>query len=162
VRAKLVKIGNPRGLRLAKPLLEQASLSDSVEIQAAPWVLSIRPVAAPRAVYRAKLTGSLQKNEYDNLFCGSACFVGAPEGHYDALIVDESHRLMIKTIYNQDHLQQGGRELDQGDHPRQQTDRLRRTFEIEQWSLYHEAELHRDQLPSQFRVASKSFTPETP
>jgi len=28
--------------------------------------------------------------------------VGAPEGHYDALIVDESHRLMIKTIYNKE------------------------------------------------------------
>lgn len=26
--------------------------------------------AAPRAVYRAKLTGSIQKNEYDNLFSG--------------------------------------------------------------------------------------------
>ena len=41
-------------------MLEQASLSDSVEIQAAPWVLSIRPVAALREVYRAKLTGSLK------------------------------------------------------------------------------------------------------
>ncbi|MFZ0407592.1 MAG: DNA/RNA helicase domain-containing protein [Cyanobium sp.] len=102
MRAKLVKIGYSRGLRLAKPLLEQAGLSDEVEIQAAPGVLTIRPVAAPRAVYRAKLTGSLQKNEYDNLFCGSACFVGAPEGHYDALIVDESHRLMTKTIYNKE------------------------------------------------------------
>jgi hypothetical protein len=91
VRAKLVKIGNSRGLRLAKPLLEQVGLSDEVEIQ-----------AAPGAVYRAKLTGSLQKIEYDNLFCGSACFVGAPEGHYDALIVDESHRLMTKTIYNKE------------------------------------------------------------
>jgi antitoxin MazE len=49
VRAKLVKIGNSRGLRLAKPLLEQAGLSDEVEIQAAPGVLTIRPVAAPRA-----------------------------------------------------------------------------------------------------------------
>ncbi|MCX5946896.1 MAG: hypothetical protein NTY67_01465 [Cyanobacteria bacterium] len=75
-------------------------------------------------MYRAKLTGSLQKNEYDNLFSGSACFVGAPEGHYDALIVDESHRLMTKTIYNQVHLQQGGQKPDQGDHPGQQTDRL--------------------------------------
>ena len=65
MREKLVKIGYYRGLRLAKPLLEQASLSDEVEIQAAPGVLTIRPVAAPRAVYRAKLTGSLQKNEYD-------------------------------------------------------------------------------------------------
>lgn len=63
VRAKSVKIGNYRGLRLAKPLQEQAGLSDKVEIQAAPGVLTIRPVAAPRAVYRAKLTGSLQKNE---------------------------------------------------------------------------------------------------
>lgn len=102
VRAKLVKIGYSRGLRLAKPMLEQASLSDSVEIQAAPWVLSIRPVAALREVYRAKLTGSLKKNEYDNLFCGSACFVGVAEGYYDALIVDESHRLMTKTIYNKE------------------------------------------------------------
>jgi hypothetical protein len=100
VGAKLVKIGNSRGLRLAKPLLEQVGLSDEVEIQAAPGVLTIMPAAAPRAVYRAKLTGSLQKNEYDSLFCGSASFVGAPEGHYDALIVDESHRLMTKTIYN--------------------------------------------------------------
>lgn len=65
VRAKLVKIGNSRGLRLAKPLLEPVGFSDEVEIQAAPVVLTIRPVAAPRAVYRAKLTGSLQKNEYD-------------------------------------------------------------------------------------------------
>jgi len=65
VREKLVKIGYYRGLRLAKPLLEQAGLSDEVEIQAAPGVLTIRPAAAPRAVYRAKLTGSLQKNEYD-------------------------------------------------------------------------------------------------
>jgi len=28
--------------------------------------------------------------------------VGAPEGHYDALIVAESHRLMTKTIYNKE------------------------------------------------------------
>lgn len=28
--------------------------------------------------------------------------MGAPEGHYDALIVDESHRLMTKTIYNKE------------------------------------------------------------
>ncbi|MDH4406876.1 MAG: DUF2075 domain-containing protein, partial [Cyanobium sp. D14.bin.5] len=28
--------------------------------------------------------------------------MAAPEGHYDALIVDESHRLMTKTIYNKE------------------------------------------------------------
>ncbi|MCP9931124.1 AbrB/MazE/SpoVT family DNA-binding domain-containing protein [Cyanobium sp. AMD-g] len=49
VRAKLVRIGNSRGLRLAKPLLEEAGLTDEVEIHAAPGVLTITPVAAPRS-----------------------------------------------------------------------------------------------------------------
>ena len=49
VRAKLVKIGNSRGIRLAKPLLEVAGLADEVEIEAAPGVLTIRPAAHPRA-----------------------------------------------------------------------------------------------------------------
>jgi antitoxin MazE len=49
VRAKLVKIGNSRGIRLAKPLLEVAGLADDVEIEAAPGVLTIRPSAHPRA-----------------------------------------------------------------------------------------------------------------
>ncbi len=49
VRAKLIKIGNSRGIRLAKPLLEVAGLADEVEIEAAPGVLTIRPSAHPRA-----------------------------------------------------------------------------------------------------------------
>ena len=49
VRAKLVRIGNSRGVRLAKPLLEVAGLADEVEIEAAPGVLTIRPSAHPRA-----------------------------------------------------------------------------------------------------------------
>ena len=49
VRARLVKIGNSRGIRLAKPLLEVAGLADEVEIEAAPGVLTIRPLAHPRA-----------------------------------------------------------------------------------------------------------------
>jgi antitoxin MazE len=49
VRAKLVQIGNSRGIRLAKPLLEIAGLTDDVEIEAAPGVLTIRPSTHPRA-----------------------------------------------------------------------------------------------------------------
>ena len=49
VRAKLVRIGNSRGVRLAKPLREVAGLADEVEIEAAPGVLTIRPSAHPRA-----------------------------------------------------------------------------------------------------------------
>jgi antitoxin MazE len=49
VRARLIKIGNSRGLRLARPLLEQAGLSDEVDITVAPGVLTVRPVVSPRA-----------------------------------------------------------------------------------------------------------------
>ncbi len=49
VRAKLLKIGNSRGIRLAKPLLQVAGLADEVEIEAAPGILTIRPLAHPRA-----------------------------------------------------------------------------------------------------------------
>ena len=49
MQAKLVTIGNSQDLRLAKPLIEQVGLTDEVEIQAAPGLLTIRPVSAPRA-----------------------------------------------------------------------------------------------------------------
>lgn len=117
--------------------------------------------AAPRAVYRAKLTGSLQKGEYDNLFCGSACFVGCPEGFYDALIVDESHRLMTKTIYDKEGENQAKEIIHASklavffldEDQRVTFDDIGSTAEIEKWSQFHEAELHRDVLPSQFRCS---------
>ncbi|MEB3322055.1 MAG: AbrB/MazE/SpoVT family DNA-binding domain-containing protein [Synechococcaceae cyanobacterium] len=49
MRSRLVRIGNSRGIRLAKPLLEEAGLTDEVEIHASPGVLTITPVAIPRA-----------------------------------------------------------------------------------------------------------------
>jgi antitoxin MazE len=48
VRAKLVKIANSRGIRLANPLLEVAWLADEAETQAASGVLTIRPSTHPR------------------------------------------------------------------------------------------------------------------
>ena len=59
VREKLVKIGNSRGVRLAKPMLESAGLADAVEIEVAPRVLTIRPSAQPRAGW-AEATSSFQ------------------------------------------------------------------------------------------------------
>ncbi len=53
MKARLVRIGNSRGLRLAKPLLEEAGLIDEVEIHASPGVLTITPVVAPRAGWAA-------------------------------------------------------------------------------------------------------------
>ena len=49
MRAKLVRIGNSRGLRLSKPVLQQVGLDDVVELTVEPGLLSIRPVAQPRA-----------------------------------------------------------------------------------------------------------------
>ncbi len=49
--------------------------------------------AAPRAVYEAKLTGTMKATEMRNLFKGSGSFIDAKLNEYDALIVDEAHRL---------------------------------------------------------------------
>jgi uncharacterized protein len=59
--------------------------------------------AAPRAVYESKLTGTLRKTEISNLFVGSGAFVKIKKNQFDALIVDEAHRLnersgMFKNI----------------------------------------------------------------
>jgi len=60
VRAKLVKIGNSRGVRLAKPMLEVAGLADEVEIEVAPGVLTIRPSAQPRAGWAEAAAAAVQ------------------------------------------------------------------------------------------------------
>jgi DNA replication protein DnaC len=49
--------------------------------------------AAPRAVYEARLTGSVRATEIRNMFRGSGAFIDSPANEYDALIVDEAHRL---------------------------------------------------------------------
>lgn len=53
--------------------------------------------AAPREVYKAKLTGSLKKTRIDNLFKGSGSFHGVDPDSLDALVVDEAHRLNEKS-----------------------------------------------------------------
>ena len=49
VKTRLIRIGNSRGVRLAKPLLEQAGLEDEVEIRVEPGAVVITAVTAPRA-----------------------------------------------------------------------------------------------------------------
>lgn len=53
--------------------------------------------AAPRAVYAAKLTGTLKKTRIHNLFSGSGAFVSGKADTFDTLIVDEAHRLNEKS-----------------------------------------------------------------
>jgi DUF2075 family protein len=53
--------------------------------------------AAPRAVYEAKLAGTLKKSRISNLFSGSGSFHKCEPDTYDVLIVDEAHRLNEKS-----------------------------------------------------------------
>ena len=53
--------------------------------------------SAPRNVYSAKLRGSFTRSHVDNLFKGSGTYVDAEPNIFDALIVDEAHRLNEKS-----------------------------------------------------------------
>lgn len=48
VRTKIVKIGNSQGIRIAKPLLEQADISDDVELEVRDGSIIIRSVQRVR------------------------------------------------------------------------------------------------------------------
>jgi len=49
MKTKLVRIGNSRGVRLAKAFIEEAGLTDEVEIRAQPGAVIITALNAPRA-----------------------------------------------------------------------------------------------------------------
>ena len=53
--------------------------------------------SAPRLVYAARLSGHLRKSRISSLFTGSGSFVDCLNNEYDALIVDEAHRLNAKS-----------------------------------------------------------------
>jgi antitoxin MazE len=48
MKAKIIQIGNSRGVRLTRVLLEQAHLTDDVQIEATPNQIVIRSAHAPR------------------------------------------------------------------------------------------------------------------
>ena len=48
MKARLIRIGNSRGVRLPKPVIEEAGLTDDVEIQVRGGALVITPVVRPR------------------------------------------------------------------------------------------------------------------
>ena len=49
MKSRIVQIGNSRGIRLPKVLLEEAQLSDEVELEAEPGRIVIRRGSRPRA-----------------------------------------------------------------------------------------------------------------
>lgn len=53
--------------------------------------------AAPRKVYESKLVGTIKRSHFSNFFSGSGAFIDTEPNTYDALIVDEAHRLNEKS-----------------------------------------------------------------
>lgn len=53
-KTRIVRIGNSRGIRVPKLLLDQADLPDDVELHAEPGRLVVRAAARPRAGWAAK------------------------------------------------------------------------------------------------------------
>lgn len=53
--------------------------------------------AAPREVYSVKLSGAKKKTEINNLFGGTGAYIDVESNMFDALLVDEAHRLNHKS-----------------------------------------------------------------
>ena len=57
MKSRLVQIGNSRGVRLSKAVLDHAALSEDVEIIAEPGVIQIRSATRPRAGWAEAAAG---------------------------------------------------------------------------------------------------------
>ena len=49
MRARVVKIGNSKGIRLPKPLLDQTGIMEDVDLEVENNSIIIRPVSRPRS-----------------------------------------------------------------------------------------------------------------
>ena len=49
MKARIVRIGNSRGVRLPKPLIEQAGLGEEVELRVEEGAIVIQATTSPRA-----------------------------------------------------------------------------------------------------------------
>ena len=63
MKAKIIRIGNSRGVRLPRVLLEQAHLTDEVQLEAAPNQIVIRSVHAPREGWDAAFRVMAKRND---------------------------------------------------------------------------------------------------
>ena len=63
MRSRIVRIGNSRGIRLPKALLDEAQLTDQIELQAAPGRIVIRNANRPRAGWAVAARLMRERNE---------------------------------------------------------------------------------------------------
>lgn len=116
--------------------------------------------AAPREVYASVLTGSFTRSHINNLFSGSGVYHSAEANTFDALVVDEAHRLNAKSGMFQNLGENQVKEIIQSakcsiffvdDDQRIHWKDIGNTAEIENWAQQLSAQVHKLELPSQFR-----------
>lgn len=116
--------------------------------------------AAPRAVYASKLAGTLTRTRIDNLFKSSGSYIEAEPDQFDALLVDEAHRLNEKSgLYGVDGENQIKELISAAkltvffldEHQRVTLKDIGEAASIERWAAELGASVERYELPSQFR-----------
>lgn len=118
--------------------------------------------AAPRAVYASKLTKSMTKTRFNHLFIGSGAFTDVAKNTFDALVVDEAHRLNEKSgLYSNLGENQVKEIIDAAkfsvffidEDQRVTLKDIGNKAEIEKWAKAAGAKVHKLELASQFRCA---------
>ncbi len=116
--------------------------------------------AAPRAVFESKLTGTFKKTQFSNMFSNSESFLGADKDSFDALLVDEAHRLNEKSGFYKNQGENQIKELIEAskfctffldEDQRVTWSDIGEKKEIEKWALKEGAAVHYMKLDSQFR-----------
>ncbi len=116
--------------------------------------------SAPREVYERKLAGTMTKSRISSLFVGSGSFMETEADVFDALVIDEAHRLNEKSGYYSNEGENQIKELvsasrttiffldeDQRIHWKD----IGEAGEIRRWAEEHGAEVTEMSLESQFR-----------
>lgn len=116
--------------------------------------------SAPRTVYAKKLKGHRKKCSIDNMFKGSGAYVEAPRNAVGVVLADEAHRLNEKSgLYGN----QGINQIHEIIHAARLSvffiDECQRVTvkdigsvgEIKRWAAVNGAEVHEEELTSQFR-----------
>ena len=118
--------------------------------------------SAPRSVYESKLKGSFRKSDISNFFTGSGVFTNTSSNMFDALIVDEAHRLneksgMFKNLGENQIKEIIGAAnfsvffLDENQ--KVTLSDIGSEEEITKWANFHNAKIHTLELTSQFRCS---------
>lgn len=116
--------------------------------------------AAPRAVYSAKLSGNVKKSIIHSLFGGSGSFIDLETNYFDALIVDEAHRLNLKSGLYQNQGENQVLEIINAakfsvffvdDHQRIHIKDIGEVDKLETWAKEENAEVTKMSLKAQFR-----------